>query len=85
MDGTVSTGSSETRIDLTNNQNSTPDASPGIRRKGSTRKSFKQTPRKSAAFLDVPTLMGGEQMEGEDEDSYRLRSFSFTSKGNFKK
>ncbi|KAK6645509.1 hypothetical protein RUM43_001786 [Polyplax serrata] len=80
LEGTVSGGSSEPRIDLPSIQNSTPDVSPAIRRKGSSRRSLKQTPRKSAAFLDVPTL-GGGPLEGEDEDSYRLRSFSFTSKG----
>lgn len=38
--------------------------------------------RKSNAFLDVPDPSTQIQREeGEDEDSYRLRSFSLTSKG----
>ncbi|XP_046477654.2 ras-like protein 2 [Neodiprion pinetum] len=39
--------------------------------------------RKSAAFLDVPDTPAQQPQreEGEDEDSYRLRSFSLTSKG----
>lgn len=38
--------------------------------------------RKSNAFLDVPDPSNQIQREeGEDEDSYRLRSFSLTSKG----
>ncbi|XP_023724099.1 GTP-binding protein Rit2 [Cryptotermes secundus] len=48
-----------------------------MRRKGSSRRSV---PRKSTAFLDVPNNTGGCP-EDEDEESYRLRSFSFTSKG----
>lgn len=61
------------------------DISPGIRRRGSRRgQSMHHThQRKSNAFLDVPDV--SSQMppreEGEDEDSYRLRSFSLTSKG----
>lgn len=61
------------------------DVSPGIRRRGSRRgQSMHHThQRKSNAFLDVPDV--SSQMppreEGEDEDSYRLRSFSLTSKG----
>lgn len=56
------------------------DASPNIRRKNSaTRKSTSVYHRKSAAFLDVPDTRG--VATEEDEESYRLRSFSFTSKG----
>ncbi|XP_020285306.1 GTP-binding protein RAD [Pseudomyrmex gracilis] len=61
------------------------DVSPGIRRRGSRRgQSMHHTHhRKSNAFLDVPDV--SSQMpareDGEDEDSYRLRSFSLTSKG----
>ncbi|KAK3928699.1 Venom allergen 5 [Frankliniella fusca] len=36
--------------------------------------------RKSTAFLDVPDLGHGRGPD-EDEDSYRLRSFSASSKG----
>lgn len=41
--------------------------------------------RKSNAFLDVPDTSSQmpSREEGEDEDSYRLRSFSLTSKGEF--
>ncbi|CAH0547203.1 unnamed protein product [Brassicogethes aeneus] len=62
----------------------TPDVSPNIRRKGSMRRGTSVYQRKSAAFLDVPDNRSGRNSntEGEeDEDSYRLRSFSFTSKG----
>lgn len=65
----------------------TPDVSPGIRRKGSTRRGTSVYQRKSTAFLEIPDQRcgyGGSRgdVEGEeDEDSYRLRSFSFTSKG----
>ncbi|XP_018371728.1 PREDICTED: uncharacterized protein LOC108766731 isoform X2 [Trachymyrmex cornetzi] len=61
------------------------DVSPGIRRRGSRRgqSMHYSHQRKSNAFLDVPDV--SSQMppreEGEDEDSYRLRSFSLTSKG----
>ncbi|KYN43858.1 hypothetical protein ALC56_01728 [Trachymyrmex septentrionalis] len=61
------------------------DVSPGIRRRGSRRgqSMHYSHQRKSNAFLDVPDA--SSQMppreEGEDEDSYRLRSFSLTSKG----
>lgn len=37
--------------------------------------------RKSTAFLDVPEAPVSSNLQPEDEDSYRLRSFSFTSKG----
>ncbi|KAF5300823.1 hypothetical protein FQA39_LY10945 [Lamprigera yunnana] len=62
----------------------TPEMSPSIRRKGSTRRGTSVYHRKSTAFLDVPdTRAVGAVSPGEeeDEDSYRLRSFSFTSKG----
>ncbi|XP_011143476.1 GTP-binding protein RAD [Harpegnathos saltator] len=61
------------------------DVSPGIRRRGSRRgqSMHHAHQRKSNAFLDVPDT--SSQMppreDGEDEDSYRLRSFSLTSKG----
>ncbi|XP_054285799.1 GTP-binding protein GEM-like isoform X2 [Macrosteles quadrilineatus] len=52
----------------------------GFRRKGSTQRRVNSVyQRKSTAFLDVPS--DKHQQEQEDEDSYRLRSFSFTSKG----
>lgn len=64
----------------------TPDVSPNIRRKSSQRRGTSVYHRKSTAFLDVPdprsTFVPSNE---EDEDSYRLRSFSFTSKGNFTK
>ncbi|XP_031348437.1 uncharacterized protein LOC116174637 [Photinus pyralis] len=63
----------------------TPDMSPNIRRKGSARRGASVYHRKSTAFLDVPDTRGvgcvSPGQEEEDEDSYRLRSFSFTSKG----
>lgn len=59
----------------------TPDVSPNIRRKGS-RRGTSVYHRKSAAFLDVPDARNHNGPNEEDEDSYRLRSFSFTSKGN---
>ncbi|XP_018324105.1 uncharacterized protein LOC108736243 [Agrilus planipennis] len=65
----------------------TPDVSPNIRRKGSTRRGTSVYQRKSTTLLDVPVESRSssanniERREGEDEDSYRLRSFSFTSKG----
>ncbi|KAJ8957558.1 hypothetical protein NQ318_020598 [Aromia moschata] len=64
-------------------QDTTPDVSPNIRRKGSQRRGTSVYQRKSAAFLDVPDARGrsNSNTEEEDEDSYRLRSFSFTSKG----
>ncbi|KAL1516663.1 hypothetical protein ABEB36_000546 [Hypothenemus hampei] len=67
-------------------EDSTPDVSPNIRRKGSQRRGTSVYQRKSGAFLDVPETRKGasshSNTEGEeDEDSYRLRSFSFTSKG----
>lgn len=39
--------------------------------------------RKSNAFLDVPDTSSQmpSREDGEDEDSYRLRSFSLTTKG----
>lgn len=64
----------------------TPEVSPGIRRKGGTRRGTSVYQRKSTAFLEIPDQRcgygGRSENEGEeDEDSYRLRSFSFTSKG----
>jgi hypothetical protein len=70
-------GTSEPRLHPDVPTIATPEASPGMRRKGSSRRSM---PRKSTAFLDVPNNTGGCP-EDEDEESYRLRSFSFTSKG----
>ncbi|KAJ8970177.1 hypothetical protein NQ314_001323 [Rhamnusium bicolor] len=66
-------------------QDTTPDVSPNIRRKGSQRRGTSVYHRKSTAFLDVPDTRGrsNSNTEEEDEDSYRLRSFSFTSKGKF--
>lgn len=65
-------------------QDTTPDVSPNIRRKGSQRRgtSVYQS-RKSTAFLDVPETRArsNSNTEEEDEDSYRLRSFSISSKG----
>lgn len=68
---------------LAEQQEATPDVSPNIRRKGSQRRGTSVYHRKSAAFLDVPDTRGRSNgnTEEEDEDSYRLRSFSFTSKG----
>ncbi|XP_015609064.1 GTP-binding protein RAD [Cephus cinctus] len=60
------------------------DVSPGLRRRGSRRgqSMHHSHQRKSNAFLDVPdTSQQPQREEGEDEDSYRLRSFSLTSKG----
>ncbi|GLV34430.1 Rad Gem/Kir family member 3 [Carabus blaptoides fortunei] len=61
------------------------DISPGFKRKHSTRRGTSVYHRKSTAFLEIPdqrsaygSTAGGVE---EDEDSYRLRSFSFTSKG----
>ncbi|XP_060534784.1 GTP-binding protein REM 1 isoform X2 [Cylas formicarius] len=63
-------------------EDSTPDVSPNIRRKGSQRRGTSVYQRKSTAFLDVPeTRKQCTADVEEDEDSYRLRSFSFTSKG----
>ncbi|XP_039283633.1 GTP-binding protein REM 1 [Nilaparvata lugens] len=52
----------------------------GFRRKGSARRVNSVYQRKSTAFLDVPEAPTSN-LQPEDEDSYRLRSFSFTSKG----
>lgn len=65
-------------------EDTTPDVSPNIRRKGSQRRGTSVYQRKSTPFLDVPPQRGRSNSnteEEEDEDSYRLRSFSFTSKG----
>ncbi|XP_011313692.1 GTP-binding protein RAD isoform X1 [Fopius arisanus] len=61
------------------------DTSPGLRRRGSRRgQSMHHVHhRKSNAFLDVPDInaQANQRREDEDEESYRLRSFSLTSKG----
>ncbi|XP_043278949.1 GTP-binding protein RAD isoform X2 [Venturia canescens] len=61
------------------------EPSPGLRRRGSRRgqSMHHAHQRKSNAFLDVPDTSSQmpRREEGEDEDSYRLRSFSLTSKG----
>ncbi|XP_063972989.1 uncharacterized protein LOC135160399 isoform X2 [Diachasmimorpha longicaudata] len=60
------------------------DVSPGLRRRGSRRgQSMHHVHyRKSNAFLDVPDInvQPPQRREDEDEESYRLRSFSLTSK-----
>ncbi|XP_015127953.1 transcription factor Maf isoform X3 [Diachasma alloeum] len=60
------------------------DISPGLRRRGSRRgQSMHHVHyRKSNAFLDVPDInvQPPQRREDEDEESYRLRSFSLTSK-----
>ncbi|CAH1372826.1 GTP-binding protein REM 1 [Tenebrio molitor] len=67
---------------LTEQNEATPEVSPNIKRKGSARRGTSVYHRKSTAFLDVPdTRSSRGNPEEEDEDSYRLRSFSFTSKG----
>ncbi|XP_044270888.1 GTP-binding protein REM 1 [Tribolium madens] len=67
---------------LTDQAGVTPEVSPNIKRKGSARRGTSVYHRKSTAFLDVPdTRAARGNPEEEDEDSYRLRSFSFTSKG----
>lgn len=64
----------------------TPEVSPHIRRKGSGRRGTSVYQRKSTAFLDVPDQRSAYAANNEeDEDSYRLRSFSFTSKGTLSK
>lgn len=77
-EGTVKSAHCSSEPRLTDN-----DISPGLRRRGSRRGQSMHHHRKSNAFLDVPDT--SSQMpareEGEDEDSYRLRSFSLTSKG----
>lgn len=82
---TKTQSTSEPKLADQNEMNSvTPDVSPNIRRKGSTRRGTSVYHRKSTAFLDVPdTRSKPINPEEEDEDSYRLRSFSFTSKGLF--
>lgn len=76
----VKTHNSEPKL---TEQDTTPDVSPNIRRKGSQRRGTSVYQRKSTAFLDVPEqrARSNSNTEEEDEDSYRLRSFSFTSKG----
>ncbi|XP_076244771.1 rad, Gem/Kir family member 3 [Calliopsis andreniformis] len=79
-EGTVKSAHCSSEPRLTDN-----DISPGLRRRGSRRgQSMHHTHhRKSNAFLDVPDTSSQipPRDEGEDEDSYRLRSFSLTSKG----
>ncbi|XP_033322963.2 rad, Gem/Kir family member 3 [Megalopta genalis] len=78
--GTVKSAHCSSEPRLTDN-----DISPGLRRRGSRRgQSMHHTHhRKSNAFLDVPDTSSqmSSREDGEDEDSYRLRSFSLTSKG----
>lgn len=60
------------------------DVSPACRRRGSRRgqSMHHAQQKKSNDFLDVPVAsMQLSPREGEDEDSYRLRSFSLTRKG----
>ncbi|OAD56458.1 hypothetical protein WN48_03356 [Eufriesea mexicana] len=79
-EGTVKSAHCSSEPRLTDN-----DISPGLRRRGSRRgqSMHHSHHRKSNAFLDVPDT--SSQMpareDGEDEDSYRLRNFSVTSKG----
>ncbi|CAL7936149.1 unnamed protein product [Xylocopa violacea] len=79
-EGTVKSAHCSSEPRLTDN-----DISPGLRRRGSRRgqSMHHSHHRKSNAFLDVPDTSSQmpSREEGEDEDSYRLRSFSFTSKG----
>lgn len=69
---------------LTDGADATPEVSPHIRRKGSQRRGTSVYQRKSTPFLDVPESKANATSGEEDDDSYRLRSFSFTSKGNVK-
>ena len=79
--GSMRSGTSEPRLHPDLPTIATPEASPGMRRKGSSRRSVHQSQsRKSNAFLDVPNSTGCCP-DDEDDESYRLRSFSFTSKG----
>lgn len=79
-EGTVKSAHCSSEPRLTDN-----DISPGLRRRGSRRgqSMHHSHHRKSNAFLDVPDTSSQmpSREEGEDEDSYRLRSFSLTSKG----
>ncbi|KAG7211439.1 hypothetical protein KM043_010724 [Ampulex compressa] len=79
-EGTVKSAHCSSEPRLTDN-----DISPGLRRRGSRRgqSMHHAHQRKSNAFLDVPDTSSQipPREEGEDEDSYRLRSFSLTSKG----
>lgn len=79
--GSMRSGTSEPRLHPDVPTIATPEASPGMRRKGSSRRSVHQSQsRKSNAFLDVPNSTSCCP-EDEDDESYRMRSFSFTSKG----
>jgi hypothetical protein len=79
--GGMRSGTSEPRLHVDVPTVATPESSPAMRRKGSSRRSVHQTQsRKSNAFLDVPNSTGCCPDE-EDDENYRLRSFSFTSKG----
>ncbi|XP_054012278.1 GTP-binding protein RAD [Hylaeus anthracinus] len=79
-EGTVKSAHCSSEPKLTDN-----DISPGLRRRGSRRgqSMHHSHHRKSNAFLDVPDTSSQmpSREDGEDEDSYRLRSFSLTSKG----
>ncbi|XP_053994948.1 GTP-binding protein RAD isoform X2 [Hylaeus volcanicus] len=79
-EGTVKSAHCSSEPRLTDN-----DISPGLRRRGSRRgqSMHHSHHRKSNAFLDVPDTSSQmpSREDGEDEDSYRLRSFSLTSKG----
>lgn len=79
-EGTVKSAHCSSEPRLTDN-----DISPGLRRRGSRRgqSMHHSHHRKSNAFLDVPDTSAQmpSREDGEDEDSYRLRSFSLTSKG----
>ena len=68
---------------LTEPSENTPHVSPNIKRKtSSSKRGTSVYHRKSTAFLDVPdSRPSSEKHDEENEDSYRLRSFSFTSKG----
>lgn len=83
-EGTVKSAHCSSEPRLTDN-----DISPGLRRRGSRRgqSMHHSHHRKSNAFLDVPDTSSQmpSREEGEDEDSYRLRSFSLTSKGELNK
>ncbi|XP_043509385.1 uncharacterized protein LOC122528390 [Frieseomelitta varia] len=78
-EGTVKSAHCSSEPRLTDN-----DISPGLRRRGSRRgqSMHHSHHRKSNAFLDVPDTSAQmpPREDGEDEDSYRLRSFSLTSK-----
>ncbi|XP_050535804.1 uncharacterized protein LOC126902496 isoform X2 [Daktulosphaira vitifoliae] len=76
----VRSGYSDPRLHESSIQEST--VTNGFKRKPSTRKAH-MGHRKSGAFLDVPFSIENKKTPEpeEPENSYRLRSFSFTSKG----